>query len=67
MKSDAIKRITSCSIRLPLMCVTFLAFWLRHCQKPSAAVGSVVNLGDNCIQNFHSGRYVVGNTVGNLV
>ena len=26
-----------------------------------------VNLGDNCIQNFHLGRYIVGYTVGNLV
>ena len=25
------------------------------------------NLGDNCIQNFHLGRYIVGYTVGNLV
>ena len=25
------------------------------------------HLGDNCIQNFHSGRYIVGYTVGNLV
>ena len=24
-------------------------------------------LGDNCIQNFHLGRYIVGITVGNLV
>ena len=24
------------------------------------------NLGDNCIQNFHLGRYIVGYTVGNL-
>ena len=24
-------------------------------------------LGDNCIQNFHLGRYMVGYTVGNLV
>ena len=24
-------------------------------------------LGDNCIQNFHLGRYIVGYTVGNLV
>ena len=28
---------------------------------------SVNHLGDNCIQNFHLGRYIVGNTVGNLV
>ena len=27
----------------------------------------VENLGDNCIQNFHLGRYIVGYTVGNLV
>ena len=26
-----------------------------------------VCLGDNCIQNFHLGRYIVGYTVGNLV
>ena len=25
------------------------------------------HLGDNCIQNFHLGRYIVGYTVGNLV
>ena len=28
---------------------------------------SVVDLGDNCIQNFYLGRYIVGYTVGNLV
>ena len=27
----------------------------------------VIILGDNCIQNFHLGRYIVGYTVGNLV
>ena len=26
-----------------------------------------LDLGDNCIQNFHLGRYIVGYTVGNLV
>ena len=25
------------------------------------------HLGDNCIRNFHFGRYIVGYTVGNLV
>ena len=25
------------------------------------------HLGDNCIQNFHLGRYIVGYTVRNLV
>ena len=24
-------------------------------------------LGDNCIQNFHLGRYIAGYTVGNVV
>ena len=27
----------------------------------------VVKLGDNCMQHFHMGRYIVGYTVGNLV
>ena len=26
-----------------------------------------IKLGDNCIQNFHLGRYIVGYTVRNLV
>ena len=26
-----------------------------------------IYLGDNCIQNFHLGRYILGYTVGNLV
>ena len=28
---------------------------------------TVIKEGDNCIQNFHLGRYIVGYTVGNLV
>ena len=27
----------------------------------------IFKLGDNCIQNFHLGWYIVGYTVGNLV
>ena len=27
----------------------------------------LLNLGDNCIQNFHLGRYIFGYTVENLV
>ena len=27
----------------------------------------MLELGDNCIQSFHLGRYIVGYTVGNLV
>ena len=26
-----------------------------------------IQLGDNCIQNFHLGRYIAGYTVGNIV
>ena len=26
-----------------------------------------MHLGDNCIQNFHFGRYILGYTIGNLV
>ena len=33
----------------------------------SALAQIVVHLGDNCIQNFHLGRYIIGYTVGNLV
>ena len=35
--------------------------------KPKANEKLVSQLGDNCIQNFHLGRYIVGYTVGNLV
>ena len=28
---------------------------------------AIHELGENCIQNFHLGRYIVGYTVGNLV
>ena len=31
------------------------------------ASSELCHLGDNCIQNFHLGRYIVGYTVGNLV
>ena len=31
------------------------------------SVNISVKLGDNCIQNFHLGRYIVGYRVGNLV
>ena len=32
-----------------------------------AALIHSIDLGDNCIQNFHLGRYIVRYTVGNLV
>ena len=39
--------------------------WLRN--KKIKFSLHTVNLGDNCIQNVHLGRYIVGYTVGNLV
>ena len=40
-------------------------FWtsFHFCTLPKSAN----HLGDNCIQNVHLGRYIVGYTVGNLV
>ena len=38
-----------------------LAIWFFRKDK------TVCKLGDNCIQNFNLGRYIVGYTVGNLV
>ena len=29
--------------------------------------GTAIQLGDNCIQNFHLARYIVGYTIRNLV
>ena len=36
-------------------------------RKYSQFTLNYIYLGDNCIQNFHLGRYIVGYTVGNLV
>ena len=40
---------------------------LRLRMKERHAIKLINHLGDNCIQNFHLGRYIVGCTVGNLV
>ena len=45
-------------------------FWVfDHVRpKPASQLQDYIDyLGDNCIQNFHLGRYIVGYTVGNLV
>ena len=60
-KSQFLKRpksmiITACFSSLPLMCGLAMT-----------CLEKVLNLGDNCIQNFNLGRYIVGYTVGNLV
>ena len=39
----------------------------RTIAKTTGAEGCWIQLGDNCIKNFHMGRYIVGYTVGNLV
>ena len=39
----------------------------QHIQNHNDIKWATSQLGDNCIQNFHLGRYIVGYTVGNLV
>ena len=46
------------------MHVTEVTLYLR-CNLQSKQENTY--LGDNCIQNFHLGRYIVGYTVGNYV
>ena len=46
-----------------------LQMFVRYgeCSKITNTFCSQIKLGDNCIQNFHLGRYIVGYMVGNLV
>ena len=41
--------------------------WVRPGVKSQRSLSCLQELGDNCIQIFHLGRYIVGYTVGNLV
>ena len=45
---------------------TVASFW-RYPIRRRVTNLSALELGDNCIQNFHLGRYIVGYMVGNLV
>ena len=58
---NALKRKKCCCFFKHLLC---LYHDLR--QNNFYEVKSIVYLGDNCIQNFHLGRYIVGYTVGNF-
>ena len=56
-----------------MLCLTVNVLWL-FLAVPWVGLQYVIvvfpdhtHLGDNCIQNFHLGRYIVGYTVGNLV
>ena len=40
-------------------------FYPNLCHNTACYKGTVLYLGDNCIQNFHLGRYIVGYMVGN--
>ena len=44
------------------MTMHFLTFFSKEIRELEGC-----KLGNNCIQNFHLGRYIVGYTVGNLV
>ena len=39
----------------------------RNKKRKQILFEQLLYLGDNCIQNFHLGRYIVEYTVGNLV
>ena len=58
-------------IRQRFYCCWFIAFCCSHCVWGFCVLSLfhcvVLELGDNCIQNFHLRRYIVGYTVGNLV
>ena len=61
-RRHSVKKSTTAVHRLILVII-----W-RDQSYNSFGVYSYVNkLGDNCIQNIHLGRYIVGYTVGNLV
>ena len=48
--------------------VMILSFFTQRCYgRHNVPRKSINHLGDNCIQIFHLGRYIVGYTVGNLV
>ena len=44
---------------------SFLYYY--HVSDNKNTEGKMIGLGDNCIQNFYLGRYIVGYTVGNLL
>ena len=45
----------------------YLSYNLKITLKSHFCCKNAILLGDNCIQNFHLGRYIVGYAVGNLV
>ena len=48
--------------------VIILSLCTQRCYgRHNVSRKSINHLGDNCIQNFHLERYIVGYTVGNLV
>ena len=47
--------------------VYFVEYFQHYPIRHHIRNSKTLELGDNCIQNFHLGRYIVGYTVGNLV
>ena len=45
----------------------YLSYDIRFWSNITPCIKIKIQLGDNCIQNFHMGRYIVGYTVRNLV
>ena len=50
---------------LYFLCSLFVMLYI--CYVLCLLCSILLKLGDNCIQNFHLGRYIIGYTVGNLV
>ena len=65
-------KILSCGIGKPTICIgenkgTDQLHGYREAISTFVFATRIVELGDNCIQIFHLGRYIVGYTVGNFV
>ena len=55
-----------------IRCISYLeneclSFYLKHMCMSFAKISGKNHSGDNSIQNFHLGRYIVGYTFGNFV
>ena len=53
--------------KLKTLCLTITTWPAKTDQTVVDNIPDDLYLGDNCIQNFHLERYIVGYTVGNLV
>ena len=57
----------NCVIKGPFTIENTILYKCQCFRKAYIDFSFALQLGDNCIQNFHLGRYIVGYTVRNLV